>query len=85
MAREVGDFVLIWVATPLERCEERDRKGLYARARAGVLTGFTGIDDPYEEPRDADLVIDTSDRSVEDCVTEIVRFLERGGWLAGAR
>jgi len=85
MAEAVGDFVLIWVATPLERCEQRDRKGLYARARAGQLTAFTGIDDPYEEPTDADLVIDTSGRDVSDCVAEVVELLERGGWLEGAR
>lgn len=84
MAQAAGDFVLIWVATPLEQCEQRDRKGLYARARAGQLTGFTGIDDPYEEPADADLVIDTSGRSVPDCVAEVVALLERGGWLEGA-
>lgn len=81
MAEAVGDFVLIWVCTPLERCERRDRKGLYARARAGELTGLTGIDDPYEEPTDADLIIDTSDRDVQDCVAEVVTLLERGGWL----
>ncbi len=82
MAEAVGSFVLVWVATPLARCEERDRKGLYARARAGQLTGFTGIDDPYEEPSDADLVIDTSTRGVDDCVREVVELLQRGGWLA---
>ena len=54
-------FLLVHVATPLEVCEQRDRKGLYARARAGQLTGMTGIDDPYEEPTDADLVLDTTD------------------------
>jgi sulfate adenylyltransferase len=55
-----GGFVLIHMATPIEVCEERDRKGLYAKARAGILKEFTGISDPYEEPTDADLVIDTS-------------------------
>ena len=62
MAREAGaGFVLVHVATPLEVCEQRDRKGLYAKARAGQLRGMTGIDDPYEAPTDAELVIDTSD------------------------
>ena len=60
MVSEVGDFVLVHVSTPLEVCEARDRKGLYAQARAGVIGSFTGISDPYEEPDDADLVIDTS-------------------------
>ena len=60
MVSEAGDFVLVHVSTPLEVCEARDRKGLYAQARAGVIGSFTGISDPYEEPDDADLVIDTS-------------------------
>ena len=66
MAAAAGaGFVLVHVATPLEVCEQRDRKGLYARARAGLLTGMTGIDDPYEEPTDAELVLDTTDVSVD--------------------
>ncbi|MGB9377752.1 MAG: adenylyl-sulfate kinase [Mycobacteriales bacterium] len=81
MAEAVGDFVLIWVATPLEQCEKRDRKGLYAQARAGRITGFTGIDDPYEDPADADLVLDTTGRDVQDCLAEVVRLLETGGWM----
>ena len=84
MAEAVGDFVLVWVSTPLEQCEARDRKGLYAQARAGTLTGFTGIDDPYEEPTDADLLINTSGRPVADCVDEVVRRLTDGGWLRHA-
>ncbi len=81
MAERVGDFVLVWVSTPLERCEARDRKGLYARARAGELPGFTGIDDPYEQPDDADVVVDTSDRPVVDCLGDVKTFLREGGWL----
>ena len=60
MVSETGDFLLIHVATPVEVCEARDRKGLYAKARAGLIDHFTGVSDPYEEPADADLVIDTS-------------------------
>lgn len=63
-----GRLVLVHVSTPLEVCEARDRKGLYAKARAGEITGFTGIDDPYEAPADADLVIDTSTVDVADAV-----------------
>ena len=59
-------FVLVHVSTPLEECERRDRKGLYARARAGLIPEFTGISSPYEEPVDADLVIDTTDVSVAE-------------------
>jgi sulfate adenylyltransferase len=76
-----GDFVLIHVATPLEVCEQRDRKGLYARARAGILPEFTGISDPYEEPDDADLRVDTSSITVEQAVAAVLEHLERNGWL----
>lgn len=67
-----GRLVLVHVATPIEVCEARDRKGLYAKARAGLITGFTGIDDPYEVPEDADLTIDTSTLSVPDAVAMII-------------
>jgi sulfate adenylyltransferase len=77
----VGDFVLVHVATSLAVCEARDRKGLYARARAGLIPEFTGISDPYEEPDDADLVLDTSDRSIDECTVEVLRLLRSGGWL----
>jgi sulfate adenylyltransferase len=79
-----GDFVLIHVATPLEVCEQRDRKGLYAKARAGLLSEFTGISDPYEEPDDADLRIDTSSITVEEAVATVLEHLERNGWLRPA-
>ncbi len=83
MVAETGDFVLVHVSTPLEVCEARDRKGLYAQARAGVIGSFTGISDPYEEPDDADLVIDTSVVSRHDAVAAVLAHLARGGWLAG--
>jgi sulfate adenylyltransferase len=81
MVEANGDFVLIHVATPLEVCEQRDRKGLYAKARAGILPEFTGISDPYEEPDDADLRIDTSSITVEEAVAAVLEHLERNGWL----
>jgi sulfate adenylyltransferase len=82
MVSEVGNFVLVHVSTPLEVCEARDRKGLYAQARAGIIGSFTGISDPYEEPDDADLVIDTSVVSRHDAVAAVLTHLTRGGWLA---
>jgi sulfate adenylyltransferase len=82
MVSEVGDFVLVHVSTPLEVCEARDRKGLYAKARAGVIGPFTGISDPYEAPGDADVVIDTSQVSRPEAVEAVLRQLSRGGWLA---
>ncbi len=75
MAEEVGRFVLVFVATPLEVCEARDRKGLYARARAGEISDFTGIDSPYEAPTDADIVIDTSRDALDRNVGDILRLL----------
>ena len=78
-----GGFVLVHVATPIETCEERDRKGLYAKARAGILKEFTGISDPYEVPTDADLVIDTTQMSPEEAAQEILLYLEREGYVGG--
>jgi sulfate adenylyltransferase len=71
-AAGAGSFVLVWVSTPLEVCEARDVKGLYARARTGEIVGFTGIDDPYEVPGDADLVLDTSTTSLDDAVARVL-------------
>jgi sulfate adenylyltransferase len=82
MARDAGGgFVLVHVATPLEECERRDRKGLYARARAGEIPDFTGISSPYEEPTDADAVVDTTGRTVADCLDEVLAVLIAQGWL----
>jgi sulfate adenylyltransferase len=78
----VGDFFLIYVATPIEVCEARDRKGLYAKARAGLIDQFTGVTDPYEEPTDAELVLDTSTMSRPDAVRAVLSMLTAGGWLA---
>jgi sulfate adenylyltransferase len=85
MVSEVGDFLLIHVATPLEVCEARDRKGLYAKARAGQIKHFTGISDPYEEPTDADLTIDTSTMTREQATDAVLGLLTAGGWLSPAQ
>jgi sulfate adenylyltransferase len=77
MALPHGPFLLVWVSTPLETCEARDRKGLYARARAGEVPDFTGISSPYEAPDDADLVIDTTVTGVDEAV-ELVRSRVEG-------
>jgi sulfate adenylyltransferase len=81
MVEATGDLVLVWVSTPLHECERRDRKGLYARARAGEIPDFTGISSPYEEPDDADLVIDTTDLAVDEAVEQVWRVLRSGGWV----
>lgn len=86
MAADVGaGFVLVHVATSLEECERRDRKGLYARARAGLIPEFTGISDPYEEPVDADLVVDTEGVDIDTVTARVLNLLRDQGWLAGTR
>ncbi len=74
-------FVLVHVATPLEVCEARDRKGLYAKARAGLIAGFTGVSDPYEPPADAEIVLDTSVQSPEEAAAAILAHLTTEGYL----
>ena len=85
LVREVisqhGGFVEVFVATPLEVCEARDRKGLYAKARAGILKGFTGIDDPYEEPVNAEIVLDTQELSPDLAAHRVLITLEKLGYL----
>jgi len=73
-----GDFILIHVATPLEECERRDRKGLYAQARAGKIPDFTGISSPYEVPDDADLTVDTTNRTIDEVLAEVLAVLPPG-------
>jgi sulfate adenylyltransferase len=84
MIEPVGGFVLIHVATPLEVCEGRDRKGLYAKARAGIIQEFTGISDPYEVPQDAELTIDTSDMTADEAAQRVVLHLEKEGYVGAA-
>ena len=74
---EGARFVLVHVSTPLEVCEARDRKGLYARARAGEIADFTGISSPYEEPEDADVVIDTSVLPLDAAVGTVRAHLDQ--------
>jgi sulfate adenylyltransferase len=68
------------VSTPLAVCERRDRKGLYAKARAGLIPEFTGISDPYEPPADAEVALDTTDIAPEEGAQEILLHLERRGY-----
>ncbi|GAA2621116.1 sulfate adenylyltransferase [Paractinoplanes durhamensis] len=82
MATDAGaGFLLVHVATPLEVCEQRDRKGLYARARAGQLRGMTGIDDPYETPADAEMTIDTTTMTVAEAIEVVLAYLVENGWV----
>src|SRR5215831_7617971 len=77
-----GEFIEIFVNTPIEVCEARDPKGLYKKARAGQLKGFTGIDDPYEAPEKPELVLDGGKKSIDDLAEEVVAFLKTRGLLS---
>ena len=84
MIEPYGGFILVHVATPVETCEQRDRKGLYAKARAGIIKEFTGVSDPYEAPADAEVTIDTAELSPEEAAQEIILHLEREGFIGVA-
>ena len=81
MIEPFGGFILVHVATPIDVCEQRDRKGLYAKARAGIVKEFTGVSDPYEEPKDAEVVINTAELTPEEAAQEIILHLEREGFI----
>ena len=83
-AVQPGDFVEIHVQAPLEVCEGRDPKGLYKKARAGEIKGFTGIDDPYEPPLAAEIVVDSASRSPDDLAADVIAWLERAGKIPPA-
>jgi adenylylsulfate kinase len=74
-------FVEVFVSAPLEVCEGRDPRGLYKKARAGQLKGFTGIDDPYEPPLNPQIVLHTDKHSAEDCASTVLNYLEKEGFL----
>lgn len=79
-----GGFILVHTSTSLEICEQRDRKGLYAKARAGLIPTFTGISDPYEEPSDPEIVLNTAEMSPEEAAQEIMLYLEKEGYVGEA-
>ena len=81
MIAPFGGFVLVHLSTPIEVCEQRDRKGMYAKARAGIIKEFTGISDPYEAPADAEVVLDTSDLTPEQAADAVFEYLEKEGFI----
>ena len=83
MVEPLGGFMIVHVATPLEVCEQRDRKGLYAKARAGIIKEFTGISDPYEAPQGAEITIDTTELTAEEAAQQIIRYLGKEGFVVG--
>jgi adenylylsulfate kinase len=76
-----GEFVEVYVNASLETCEGRDPKGLYKKARAGEIKGFTGIDDPYEAPENAEIVLDSDTKGIDDLAGEVVEYLKAKGFL----
>lgn len=74
---EAGEFVEVFVDTPIEICESRDPKGLYRKARAGEIKGFTGIDDPYEPPASPELVLESAEKTAEELADEVIAYLQR--------
>jgi adenylyl-sulfate kinase len=78
---EIGNFVEIWCSASVEACAARDYKGLYAKAMAGELDNLTGVNDPYEEPEEADLVLDTVNETAEQSADHVMKLLEEKGYL----
>jgi adenylylsulfate kinase len=79
---EPGEFIEVFVNTPLSVCEQRDPKGLYRRARAGQVPLFTGIDSPYEVPEQAEVMLPANEIGIDDCVARLIDFLQRTGSIA---
>lgn len=77
-----GEFIEVYIKASLEAAEKRDPKGLYKKARAGQIKGFTGIDDPYEAPENPELLIDTETMAADEAAARILDYLEKGGYLA---
>lgn len=76
-----GEFVEVYVNASLETCESRDPKGLYKKARAGEIKGFTGIDAPYEAPESPELVLDSDRKGIEELANEVIKYLESQGYM----
>ena len=81
MIEQYGGFIEVHVATPLEVCEQRDRKGIYAKARAGLIKGFTGVDDPYEVPENPAVRVDTTEMTPDEAAQDVLLELQQQGYL----
>ena len=78
---EIGSFLEVFVDCPLEECEKRDVKGMYKKAREGIIKEFTGISDPYEAPENPELVLNTKDETVEESAEKVIAALKDGGYI----
>lgn len=79
--KEIGEYVLVYVKCPVKVCEERDVKGMYAKARAGEIKNFTGIDHPFEEPDNPDIIVETDIQTVDESKTVVLKALDKMGYL----
>jgi sulfate adenylyltransferase len=79
LVSQFGDYVEIFIATSLDECKRRDTKGLYAKAEQGLIKGLTGVDDPYEKPENAEIVIDTEEKTPEECAQQVISYLREHG------
>ena len=79
--KEIGTYILVYVKCPIEVCEQRDIKGMYAKARAGEIKQFTGIDSPFEEPDKADIVVETDKQTIEESKKIVLDALDKIGYL----
>ena len=79
--REIRDFVEVFVKCPINECEKKDKKGMYKKARAGEIENFTGISDPYEEPLNPEVIVETDKESVPESTQKVLRALERLGFI----
>src|SRR5262249_7148803 len=78
---EAPEFIEVFVDAPLEECIRRDPKGLYAKARAGAIENFTGVDSPYELPIESELVLRTTEQNAEELTTRVINYLQHSGYL----
>jgi adenylylsulfate kinase len=79
--KEIGDYILVYVKCSLQECEKRDVKGMYAKARAGEIKDFTGINHPFEEPNKADIIVETDKQTVEESKEIILKTLDKLGYM----
>jgi len=79
--KEIGDYILVYVKCSLEVCEERDPKGMYAKARAGEIKNFTGVDHPFEEPNNPDIIVETDKNTIEESRRIILEALDEMGYM----
>ena len=79
--KEIGEYLLVYVKCSIQECEERDVKGMYAKARAGEIKKFTGIDSPFEEPENADIIVETDKQTVEESKGIILKALDKMGFI----